>query len=640
MAPSPFPACALFKPLLLFSLLPTIATSSAIKFSHLPLFEYETHQLTDEFLSTLTPDIRALVAFGSASDSLPPKNTSACKVFPGDTNWPSPAVWTALNTTLNGALISTVPAASPCYTNWGNYNADTCAAVTKNFTNPYFHEDDPTSNMWPIYQGKTCLPTAASNTTCSLGGYPTYVVNVSQVSQIQIALNFARNTDIRLVIKNTGHCYLGKSLGAGALSIWTHNLKTISFLPDYRSDSGYTGAVFKVGAGVTVREIYKAAHDNNVTVTGGICESVGFAGGYVTGGGHTPMSTHYGMAADNVEALEVVTADGRFITASNSSNPDLFWALRGGGGSTFGIVTSVVVRAHPRIPVVTSTFQFSTTESGISNDDFWDIMKAWWKMFPVLGDKQTYSYFWIWPTEDAGFRFEMKPFWAPGYTLEKFYELLDPWFSLLKEKKVKFDPNPLYFDAFYPAYHVSWGNETVGRVTKIPGNRIFPRGNWESEEKFEVMFNAIRNTSLNGVVVGGYHQAPMNRLNQDNAVSSAFRHTVSFLIGGPTVSAEAGREEMREAAKVLDRDILGPWRKVAPESEFGGSYLNEANVAEPGWQESFYGVQYPRLLEIKRKWDPKEVFYATTAVGSEGWEVRDGDWGTKTQDGRLCRVGT
>ncbi|KLU87191.1 hypothetical protein MAPG_06193, partial [Magnaporthiopsis poae ATCC 64411] len=251
--------------------------------------------------------------------------------------------------------------------NWGRYDAEKCAAVVANWTNPYFHEADPTSIMWPLWQGRTCMPTVnGSNSTCTLGGYPAYAVNVSTVAQVQLAVNFARNANVRLVVKNTGHCYLGKSSGAGSLAVWTHRLKDIEFLPEYSGGvGGYEGPAFKVGAGVTVREIYRAADRNGVTVSGGICEasemenpgkaqSVGFTGGYLQGGGHTPMSGLHGMAADHVMSLEVVTASGRFVTASPSSNADLFWALRGGGGGTYGVVTSAVVRAHPRVPVVTA----------------------------------------------------------------------------------------------------------------------------------------------------------------------------------------------------------------------------------------------------------------------------------------------
>ena len=93
---------------------------------------------------------------------------------------------------------------------------------------------------------------------CTHGGFPVYAVNVSGVSQIQLAINFARNNNLRLVIKNTGHCYLGKSSGAGALSVWTHNLKDLEYYPNLEIP-GYSGPAIKVGAGVTVREVYAKA---------------------------------------------------------------------------------------------------------------------------------------------------------------------------------------------------------------------------------------------------------------------------------------------------------------------------------------------------------------------------------------------
>jgi hypothetical protein len=117
------------------------------------------------------------------------------------------------------------------------------------------------------------MPTTPNDTigssTCTHGAFPIYAVNVSNVAQVQLAVNFARNANLRLVIKNTGHCYLGKSLGAGALSIWTHNLKDLDFYPDINIP-GYRGLAFKVGAGVTVEEVYEAADKNGVSALGGI----------------------------------------------------------------------------------------------------------------------------------------------------------------------------------------------------------------------------------------------------------------------------------------------------------------------------------------------------------------------------------
>lgn len=116
----------------------------------------------------------------------------------------------------------------------------------------------------------TCQVTANPNAACTLGGYPSYVVNVTAVSDIQLAVNFARNMGLRLVIKNTGHDFLGKSAGAGAVSIWTHNLKQIQYIPQYSAPGGqYTGPAFKVGVGVQAYEMYKAAKDKGLVVIGG-----------------------------------------------------------------------------------------------------------------------------------------------------------------------------------------------------------------------------------------------------------------------------------------------------------------------------------------------------------------------------------
>lgn len=127
--------------------------------------------------------------------------------------------------------------------------------------------------MSPFWQGRTCEPPSifpSPTGKCTLGGYPSYAINATNVAQIQLGINFARNNNIRLVVKNTGHDFSGKSGGAGALSIWTHNLKDIQFLPNYVQDGGgYKGPVFKAGSGVQAWEIYEAANKQKMVVVGG-----------------------------------------------------------------------------------------------------------------------------------------------------------------------------------------------------------------------------------------------------------------------------------------------------------------------------------------------------------------------------------
>ncbi len=213
--------------------------------------------------------------------------------------------------------------------------------------------NDPTSVMSLLFTGETCMPQNGNTSQCTLGGYPSYAVRVTSVFQAQLAVNFARNLGLRLVVKNTGHDFLGKSCGAGALSIWTHHPKSIRFLKAVQTPS-YSGPALELGAGVITAELYAAANKHGVTAVGGECEGVGVAGAYTAGGGHSPMASKYGLGSDQVLSVDVVLPNGRFVTASETENTDLFFALRGGGGATYGVVTSLTVKAHPKTAHVSS----------------------------------------------------------------------------------------------------------------------------------------------------------------------------------------------------------------------------------------------------------------------------------------------
>jgi hypothetical protein len=229
----------------------SVSSNSTTAGAH--LFPAETLQLTDAVLANLSSAIKnqtQLFAFGnnaSVSANLTPRGVKFCKVFPDDILWPSKWTWELFDLLLGGALVKTVPLAASCYSAWPEYDAAECEAVTSNWTNSYMHAADPASIMWPLYEGRTCLPTDDPSGNCTVGGYSSYAVNVSNVAQIQLAVNFARNTGIRLVVKNTGHDFNGKSTGAGALGIWTHYLKDIEYIETYKS-SRYSGPLSRWGS--------------------------------------------------------------------------------------------------------------------------------------------------------------------------------------------------------------------------------------------------------------------------------------------------------------------------------------------------------------------------------------------------------
>lgn len=162
-------------------------------------FPFESIQLSQSDIGNFSA-----IAFGNVASQRFTfgSDGSECKAFPGTDGWPADDEWKRLNETLDGALLKPLPSAAACYEG-PSYNATTCRFLARfaGFTHHYI--DDPLTilTQWP--EGNTCLmclnPPCAAN--CTQGGYPVYVVNATTVKQIQAAVNFARNKNIRLVIK-------------------------------------------------------------------------------------------------------------------------------------------------------------------------------------------------------------------------------------------------------------------------------------------------------------------------------------------------------------------------------------------------------------------------------------------------------
>ncbi|ROW07640.1 hypothetical protein VPNG_06814 [Cytospora leucostoma] len=637
--------------LLLASLTRASPLSSASKcstrsFNASTLFAEEKIQLTDTSLNNLAKQLseRSIGinytainnVFGfSNSTSVSTQSTADCKTYAGDSAWPDELLWYAFDLLLNDALLEVPPIGSSCYTNWDNYDEDLCASLSAEFTNSYLHMDHPTSIMSPFYQGATCMPVDGAPANCTLGGFPFYVVNATNVAQIQLAVNVARNLNLRLVIKNTGHDFAGKSAGEGALSIWTHNLKGLKYTPHF-SGSKYTGPAFKMGSGVQSFEVYAAAKVNGVTVVGGEGATVGIAGGYIQGGGHSPLSSLYGLASDQVLAYQVVTADGRFLTASDDENTDLFWALRGGGGSTFGVVTSVTIKAYPKIGATISNFTL-TTGDDLDSETFWVAMRLFWNHFIDYADAGAYSYFRFYSIGEDSYYFGMTPFFTPNLTVEEHTALLQPWLDELTSLNVSLTwiTEPTYYDNFYDAWAESFPLETVGLDAGRVASRLFPRENWQNSTLQNETWAAVKNTTENGFYFTGFNMK--NDLSADNTANSAnpaWRKSILHAITAVSWTDPTSSEDILDLSNSMTYGCLDQWRVVTPGS---GSYLGEADSAEPNWQQSFWGSNYDQLLSLKHKYDPNDVFYALNAVGSEKWKVKT-ETGLPTQNGKLCRV--
>lgn len=303
-----------------------------------------------------------------------------CRCFPGDECWPGESTWQEFNETVGGNLIATVPLGSPCH--HPNYNAEQCEYLRSQWTSPEVHYESPSSPMAPYFANHSCNPFSEPDTPCEVGAYVQYSVKVSEPADVAKTIWFANHHNIRVVIRNSAHDYLGKSTGAGAIAIWVHHLKDTEIL-DYESE-GYTGKAIKVGAGVQLGEAYKAAAAEDLIVVGGHCPSVAYAGGFTQGGGHSPLTSMYGLAADQVLEWEVVDGKGDILRASRTENSDLYWALSGGGGGTYGVVISMTSIVYHDMPVTRASLSFAP--ANISQDQYLEAFSLFHEILPNIVD--------------------------------------------------------------------------------------------------------------------------------------------------------------------------------------------------------------------------------------------------------------
>ncbi|CAG8948757.1 hypothetical protein HYFRA_00001878 [Hymenoscyphus fraxineus] len=584
-------------------------------------FGYEAIQLTERDIDNFPA-----IAFGDTSD---PIHFPACKAFPGTHEWPLENEWSQLNSSLGGALLKPVPLASVCYAG-PLYNAEKCRTLQNNPGRIYTNDPLTVLTEWP--EGDTCPATSTPNVgSCTQGGFPVYVINATTVKQIQIGVNFARNKNIRLVIKNTGHEWTGRSSGAGSLSIWTHYLKSFEYLPQYSQDE-YKGRAARVGAGLETWEMfnYMASNRMGVVVPAGTT-TIGPYGGWMAGGGHSILTSSYGMGSDQPLSLQVVTADGRFVTADPITNEDLFFAMRGGGGSTYGIVTSAIVKAYPPITVTRSSLQF--TSSNVSLQKFWEGINLYFFWGKLVTENGGTAFSNVIRNSATSFSFNTNVE-MPNKSLQEVFDFVQPFVNSIKRLGISMDnPTPTNPSA---SFQTGTGQGDRPGNQRF-GSRLFPRRNWEDETLWNQTMDAIQESVEAGYTFHGIHLSATEELAGypgNNAVNPGFRNGLMHADSFDSFSIRGKNEQQVTEAHARQEIYMEKIRAVTPD---GGAYLNEADVEEPNWQQSFFGSNYPRLLEIKGKRDPWGVFWASTTPGSEKWEVRESD-PVPSQNGPLCRV--
>jgi FAD/FMN-containing dehydrogenase len=561
------------------------------------------------------------------------------RVRPSDPGWPSATDWNRLDRQTGGRLVEVQSPLKVCQD--GPYG-DSCRNVFKEMKNPYYIRDEVALTQTTGWvDAWTSTPSA-------------YAVAARSTGDVVAAVNFARENNLRLVVKGGGHSYLGTSNAPDSLLIWTRFMDDITLHDAFVAQgcNERPQQAVTVGAGAIWMHTY-----NQVTtkggryVQGGGCGTVGVAG-LVQGGGFGSYSKNFGTAAASLLEAEIVTADGAVRIANPCTNPDLFWALKGGGGGTFGVVTRVTLRTH-ELP---NFFGFvSMTIAASSSAAFGRLVRRFVAFYaehlhnPHWGeivnirpgnkldiqmsfqglDKQQADALWQpflhWVTEVTGdFAFTTAPAIRVGPANLRWnadaIRARAPAAILSDDRPGAPADNVFWAANLSEAGHFIHGFESLW----LPASLLQVD---RQQQLAEALLAAARHSTVElhfqKGLAGGTAEAIAAA--QDTAINpvvvDAFVLAIVASEAPPAYPGLPGHEPDLADARRNARQIvkaIGELQKVAPDT---GSYVAESSFFEAEWQKSYWGPNYPKLLNIKKKYDPDGLFFVHHGVGSEEWSA-------------------
>jgi FAD/FMN-containing dehydrogenase len=557
------------------------------------------------------------------------------RVRPSDPAWPSAAQWEKLNQAVGGNLLNPQALFAPCSS---DARRVACTDVLRNLHNPFYISDQAVGTE--VSGWLDAWSPAAS----------TYAVAARNALDVAAGVNFAREHNLRLVVKGTGHSYLGTSNAPDSLLIWTHHMNQVTlheaFIP--RGCRQPPQPAVSAGSGAMWIDLYDAVTTKSGRyVQGGGCTSVGVAG-LIQSGGFGSFSKGFGTAAAGLLEAEVVTADGQVRMANPWSNPDLFWALKGGGGGSWGVVTRVTLRTHD----LPEFFGWAAGTIKANSDEAFRKLIA--RTMEFYRDKLFNAH---WGEQlrfapDNTLELNMV---SQGLTEDEITRLWQPYFGSVRNTK-EFTSSDLeagamharhWWDVIYkksygstsmisdprpgaPEYRAWWSGDQAQVGTFLHGydSLWLPASllqNAQFNRLVEALFAASRYKKVELHLNKGLAAAAPEAIAATRDTATNPKVTEAFTL---VIIADGERSAYpREIRPTMDLDAAhqdarnidlatAELRKIAPNS---GSYVSESNFFNKAWQQEYWGTNYPKLRTIKDKYDPDGLFFVHHGVGSEDW---------------------
>ena len=411
---------------------------------------------------------------------------------------------------------------------------------------------------------------------------PLLIARCVDVADVTTAVNFGRDLDLLIAIRGGGHN------GPGFGSCDDGLVIDLSMMKSVRVDSA-TGRV-RVDPGCTSGDVDHATHAFGLAVPFGIVSTTGVAG-LTLGGGTGYLTRKYGLTIDNLLEADVVLADGSFVTASQSLNPDLFWALRGGGGN-FGVVTSFLFQAHPVSTVYAGPIFWDATHAK-------DVMRAYRDFLPTA-------------PEELGAFVGLKtvlstdPF-PKDYWGRRACAVISSYNGGAEEGEkvmaqlLRSVPEPIF----------NWMGAMPFPAMQTLFDPFFPKGlQWYWKGDFvkslpdEAIDTHIAQAAKAPSELSLMHLYPIDgavhRVSKEATAWTAREATWSMVIAG--IDSDA---KQADALKTWGREY---WKTVHP-FNLEGAYVNFMMDDEAaGRVQATYGDNYKRLASVKAKYDPKNLF--------------------------------